>query len=110
MQIADPEMAWLFENCFPSTLDTTVGFRERDDEGGEPDTFVISGDIDAMWLRDSAAQVWPYLPLAAKAPASIVFFKASSAASPSASASIPTPLPSSPTRLGRTSGAATTRR
>ena len=60
-QIADPELAWLFENCFPNTLDTTVQFRM---DGGKPDTFVITGDIDAMWLRDSSAQVWPYLPLA----------------------------------------------
>ena len=67
-QIADPELAWLFENCFPSTLDTTVDFRENGGEGGEPDTFVITGDIDAMWLRDSAAQVWPYLPLARRDP------------------------------------------
>src|SRR5690242_4944025 len=58
--IKDPEMAWLFENCFPNTLDTTVFFKTVD---GKPDTFVITGDIHAMWLRDSSAQVWPYLPL-----------------------------------------------
>lgn len=59
-QIADPELAWLFENCFPNTLDTTVEFETIN---GKPDTYVITGDIDAMWLRDSTAQVWPYLPL-----------------------------------------------
>jgi len=59
--IADPEVAWLFENCFPNTLDTTVRTGMLN---GKPDTFVITGDIDAMWLRDSTAQVWPYLPLA----------------------------------------------
>jgi meiotically up-regulated gene 157 (Mug157) protein len=58
--VKDPEMAWLFENCYPNTLDTTVNFRM---DNGKPDTFVITGDIDAMWLRDSSAQVWPYLPL-----------------------------------------------
>ena len=51
----------MFENCFPNTLDTTVRAGRRD---GKPDTFVITGDINAMWLRDSTAQVWPYLPLA----------------------------------------------
>ena len=59
--IADPELGWIFENCFPNTLDTTVRYREIE---GKPDTFVITGDINAMWLRDSTAQVWPYLPLA----------------------------------------------
>lgn len=59
-KIADPELAWLFENCFPNTLDTTVTLTETN---GKPDTFVITGDIDAMWLRDSSAQVWPYVPL-----------------------------------------------
>lgn len=54
------EIAWLFGNCFPNTLDTTVEFEMIN---GRPDTFVITGDIDAMWLRDSSAQVWPYLPL-----------------------------------------------
>jgi meiotically up-regulated gene 157 (Mug157) protein len=58
--IKDPELAWLFENCYPNTLDTTANFSIKD---GKPDTFVITGDIDAMWLRDSSAQVWPYLPL-----------------------------------------------
>ncbi len=62
-KIDDPELAWLFENCFPNTLDTTVKYTEID---GRPDTFVITGDINAMWLRDSTAQVWPYLPLAKK--------------------------------------------
>ena len=62
-KIADPELAWLFENCFPNTLDTTVEVGKLD---GYEDTFVVTGDIDAMWLRDSSAQVWPYLPLVAK--------------------------------------------
>jgi meiotically up-regulated gene 157 (Mug157) protein len=59
-QIKNQELAWLFENCFPNTLDTTVKFSIKN---GRPDTFVITGDIEAMWLRDSTAQVWPYLPL-----------------------------------------------
>ncbi|MEO5997868.1 MAG: glycoside hydrolase family 125 protein [Chitinophagaceae bacterium] len=58
--VANKELGWLFENCFPNTLDTTVDFEMIN---GKPDTYVITGDIDAMWLRDSSAQVWPYLPL-----------------------------------------------
>lgn len=57
--IGNKELAWLFGNCFPNTLDTTVDYASA---GGKPDTYVITGDIDAMWLRDSAAQVSPYLP------------------------------------------------
>jgi uncharacterized protein len=63
--IADPELSWLFENCYPNTLDTTVTLGARD---GKPDTFVVTGDISALWLRDSSAQVWPYLRLAAGDP------------------------------------------
>lgn len=59
-QIKDQELAWMFENCYPNTLDTTVDYEVID---GKPDTFIITGDIDAMWLRDSTAQVWPYMPL-----------------------------------------------
>lgn len=62
-KIKDAKLAWMFENCFPNTLDTTVDFGTQN---GKPDTFVITGDIHAMWLRDSTAQVWPYLPLATK--------------------------------------------
>ncbi|MCM1293038.1 MAG: glycoside hydrolase family 125 protein [Bacteroides sp.] len=65
--LTNPKLAWMFENCFPNTLDTTVHFSESDDSG-KPDTFVVTGDIDAMWLRDSAAQVWPYLALCADDP------------------------------------------
>ena len=64
--IKDPELAWLFENCYPNPLDTTVNHSEA---GGKPDTFVITGDINAMWMRDSSAQVWPYLPLIKTDPA-----------------------------------------
>ena len=49
-KIKDEKLAWMFGNCFPILLDTTVNFSVRD---GMPDTFVITGDIDAMWLRDS---------------------------------------------------------
>lgn len=59
--IADEELAWMFENCFPNTLDTTVKFYRKNNK---PYTYVITGDIDAMWLRDSSAQVYPYLSLA----------------------------------------------
>jgi meiotically up-regulated gene 157 (Mug157) protein len=61
--LPNQELGWLFENCFPNTLDTTVFYEEHN---GVPDTYVITGDIDAMWLRDSSAQVHPYIPLAAK--------------------------------------------
>ena len=57
-KVANKELGWLFNNCFPNTLDTTVFYNEKN---GKPDTYVITGDIDAMWLRDSSAQVFPYL-------------------------------------------------
>lgn len=59
--LTNPYLSWMFENCFPNTLDTTVHFRLKNDL---PDTFVYTGDIHAMWLRDSGAQVWPYVQFA----------------------------------------------
>lgn len=60
-KLTNRKLKWMFANCFPNTLDTTVHFRH--DEDGNPETFVYTGDIAAMWLRDSGAQVWPYLQL-----------------------------------------------
>lgn len=60
-RIADSALAAIFENCLPNTLDTTVWPGSFE---GKPDTYVVTGDIDAMWLRDSSAQLWPYLRLA----------------------------------------------
>ncbi|MBD1426388.1 glycoside hydrolase family 125 protein [Sphingobacterium arenae] len=57
--VADKELGWLFNNCLPNTLDTTI-YDESTSQ--QKLTYVITGDIDAMWLRDSSAQVWPYLP------------------------------------------------
>ena len=54
----DPQIAETFERCYTNTLDTTV---KRLEDGS---TYVITGDIPAMWLRDSVAQIRPYLMLA----------------------------------------------
>lgn len=66
-QLTHRKLAWMFENCFPNTIDTTVHYRIGED--GKHDTFVYTGDIHAMWLRDSGAQVWPYVQLANEDPA-----------------------------------------
>ena len=55
-KIKDVDIANIFTNCYPNTLDTTVDYNESN-----KDTFIITGDIKAMWLRDSSFQVYPYL-------------------------------------------------
>lgn len=62
--LTNARLSWMFENCYPNTLDTTVRYYTTED--GDDDTLVYTGDIHAMWLRDSGAQVWPYLKLANK--------------------------------------------
>ena len=62
--LENPKLRQMFINCFPNTIDTTVHYSE--DEDGTPDTFVWTGDIPAMWLRDSGAQVWHYVQLASQ--------------------------------------------
>ena len=51
----------IFTNCYPNTLDTTIDFDPVNN-----DTFIITGDIKAMWLRDSSFQIFPYLKFCTK--------------------------------------------
>lgn len=53
--LEDQKLKELFYNCFINTMETTVSI-------DEDDTFVITGDIPAMWLRDSTSQIEHYLP------------------------------------------------
>lgn len=71
-RIADPDLARLVENCLPNTLDTTVLWHMVKDEGHKknlirklllPQSFIVTGDIHAEWLRDAARQLSVYQPL-----------------------------------------------
>lgn len=53
----DPKLADMFLACMRNTLDTTLTHE------ADGTTFVITGDIPAMWLRDSSAQMRPFLRL-----------------------------------------------
>ena len=57
----DKNLQNIFTNCYLNTLDTTIDFDPLNN-----DTFIITGDIKAMWLRDSSFQIFPYLKFCTK--------------------------------------------
>ena len=72
-RMRDKELACIFANALPNTLDTTVFAHAPID--GENDTFILTGDIEAMWLRDSMNQVrtTEYFSLSPSLPLSPLF-------------------------------------
>ncbi|KAL9935713.1 hypothetical protein V8E36_005290, partial [Tilletia maclaganii] len=67
-KIKDPALRQIFSNVYPNTLDTTIAWTnlqldEPDHAKAFPRAMAITGDIEAMWLRDSFRQVDPYLDL-----------------------------------------------
>lgn len=68
-KMKDPDLARLVENCLPNTLDTTILWHKPPKSKGNghasshPETFVVTGDIHAEWLRDSARQLSVYQPM-----------------------------------------------
>ena len=89
----EPEIVDMFERCYSNTLDTTV---KKMEDGS---TYVITGDIPAMWLRDSVAQLRPYLVPAQNDPELADLIAGSSAASLCASTSIHTQTHSTKDRM-----------
>ncbi|CCH41003.1 Meiotically up-regulated protein [Wickerhamomyces ciferrii] len=62
-KIKDPDLARLVENALPNTLDTTILWHKP--KGSDLSTkysqsFVVTGDIHAEWLRDAARQLSIY--------------------------------------------------
>ena len=60
----------IFEKCFFNTIHSTTFFEE------DGSAFIITGDIPAMWLRDSSAQVMQYLFFAKTCPSVQTLIKA----------------------------------
>lgn len=82
--MVDRDLARLFENAFPNTLDTTVRWHQEETSQHEESklqqifkigtqgawngaqSFIVTGDINAEWLRDSTNQLAQYQRLAKK--------------------------------------------
>ncbi|CAM5245068.1 hypothetical protein SALBM311S_10141 [Streptomyces alboniger] len=57
--------AEIVESCLTNTWTTSMSWGTGSSQAPEvPEVFVKTGDIPAMWLRDSTAQVRPYLAVA----------------------------------------------
>lgn len=73
-RMVDKDLAQIFQNAFPNTLDTTIRWHVNGSESTGnatwqgPQTFVVTGDINAEWLRDSTNQLAQYQILANKDP------------------------------------------
>ncbi|KAG9699074.1 glycoside hydrolase family 125 protein, partial [Aureobasidium melanogenum] len=75
-KMTDKDLARIFENAFPNTLDTTVRwhvdgtekstFKSSNGAWQGPQSFIVTGDINAEWLRDSTNQLAQYQKLAKK--------------------------------------------
>ncbi|KAL4761060.1 glycoside hydrolase family 125 protein [Aspergillus foveolatus] len=77
-RMVDKDLAQLFRNAFPNTLDTTIRWhtdgsttairqsksKKQNEQWTGPQTFVVTGDINAEWLRDSTNQLANYQTLA----------------------------------------------
>lgn len=68
-RMGSPDLARLFENCFPNTLDTTVRWHVESANAELVQSFIVTGDINAQWLRDSTNQLQQYQALAKNDPA-----------------------------------------
>ena len=69
--LINQNVSTLFENCLPNSLDTTILYHTK----YPLDSFVITGDIEALWLRDSANQLLPYVPYVTTDPSLISLFE-----------------------------------
>eukprot|EP00300_Choanocystis_sp_HF-7_P011179 c17345_g1_i1.p2 GENE.c17345_g1_i1~~c17345_g1_i1.p2 ORF type:complete len:127 (-),score=11.33 c17345_g1_i1:530-910(-) len=60
----EKKMASMYETCTCLTMDTAMHRMSSSENHNREETFVATGDIPDMWLRDSSGQIRPYAALA----------------------------------------------